>query len=290
VADPILSVVVIGDTHAGDKTALCLPESMLDYNVGFTMSAGQQQLYAWWKEFQEQIPAMTRRRKFLLLHGGDIVEGVHHRSTSTLTNNLTVMEQLAVDIMRPLVNMASAYVQVAGTPVHDGESWCWANRVAQDLGAIPYELPHWHVHPEFQFRLGDALVHDTHHIGVSGMHRTQQTAIASEVVEQITDAGLDGGEAPMVVLRHHSHGAHIGQKYYRDGMFGYGIKVPSWKLKGPFAYHGGARNMTPHFGGYVLNWITRPWGQSEVEVVPFIRSIGRPKITPITLAAPRRRK
>lgn len=288
-ANEVQSAVFLGDTHSGSKHSVCAPNVGIDFDCGFTPSPGQQWLWSQWKEMQEWIPWATHKAPYVLVHGGDIVEGVHHRSTAAISNEIKIQRRIAVDLMAPLVDKAAAYFQVAGTPVHDGESWTDADEVARELGAVQPAGSGMFVHPELHLRLGGAYIHDTHHIGVAGMHRTQHGAINSEVMEQLVDAALDAEEAPTVVVRHHSHHAHVAQRYYRDGMWGYGIKCPSWQLKGPFAMKVGARNMTPHFGAFVVNWVTDPWGAGHIEVIPFTRSIGRAKPVAVTVVSGKHR-
>ena len=279
----VQSAVFLGDTHSGSKLSVCPPRVGIDWDCGFEPSSAQLWLWSQWQEMQEWIPWATHGEPYVLVHGGDIVEGVHHRSTSTITNEFKIQRRLAVELMAPLVDKAAAYFQVAGTPCHDGEGWTDADEVARELGACQPEGSGLYVHPELVLRLGDAVVQDTHHIGVSGMHRTQQTAINSEVMEQLVDAALDGHDAPSVVVRHHSHHAHVAARYYRDGMWGYGIKCPSWQLKGPFPWKVGSRNMTPHYGAFAVNWITEPWGGGRIEVVPFTRSVGKRSPVAVTV-------
>jgi len=283
----VTSAVFIGDTHISGKNGLCPANVGIDYDCSFNASEAQGYVWRWWEEFVEGIPRATRGNPYVLVHGGDIIEGVHHRSTGAITNDIQVQVQMAADIMRPLVDNAAAYYQVAGTPAHDGESWCDANVVARLLGAVPYTARQF-VHPELLLRVGDALVHDTHHISVSGMHRTQATGPQSEHIEQITDAGLCGDEAPLVVVRHHSHYGKMIGTFFRDGMWGHSIKCPSWQIKGPYPYKTGSRNLASHYGGVVMNWITDPWGTPQMEIWPFTRGVGRPK--PLVIEVPRRRR
>ena len=265
--------VSIGDTHYGCKLGLMPPVAKLDFDVQLNQSPLQATVYNWWREFHDDfVPWATRGDPYVLVHGGDIVDGVHHRSTSQATQDMEAQESLAVYDMAPMVARAAAYFQLAGTPAHDGESWVSARRIAHRLGACTIGDGDQQLHPELRMMIGDAMVQDTHHVSGTGLHKSMPTGITSDAIEQFVTAAKSGADCPQVFLRHHCHHASRSGGFLRDpNVWWHGMTVPGWQLKGPYPWKVGARNHLTHFGGCVIRWVTNPFSAGHVEILPYTR-------------------
>ena len=268
--------VSIGDTHIGCKLGLTPPESVIDFGVPVGQSPGTR--WVWenvWRPFWDEfVPWATGGQPFVLCHGGDIVDGVRHRSTTQMTQDLDAQERMALAVMRPEVDNAAAYFQLAGTDAHDGQSWANARRIGRELGS-PENVDGDPLFPELRIMIGDALVHDTHHVSTTGLHKSMTTGITSDAIEQFITAAKAGERCPDVFLRHHCHHASRSGGYLDDPCHWWqAMSVPGWQLKGPYPWKVGARNHLTHFGGVVVRWVTTPWGRGHAELVPFTRSAG----------------
>ncbi len=277
--------VSVGDTHYGCKLGLMPPIAKLDFDTEMKQSPMQAVVYRWWREFHDEfVPWATRGEPYALCHGGDIVDGVHHRSTSQATQDMEAQESLAVADMAPLVSRAAAYFQLAGTPAHDGESWVAARRIADRLGAVQNEGSSSHLHPELRLMVGDAMIQDTHHVSGTGLHKSMPTGITSDAIEQFITAAKSGSECPQVFLRHHCHHASRSGGFLRDpNVWWNAVSVPGWQLKGPYPWKVGARNHLTHFGGVVVRWVTNPFSAGHVEILPYTRGAG--PVKPIVINA-----
>ena len=271
--------VSVGDTHYGCKLGLMPPVAKLDFDVEMKQSPLQAIVYRWWREFHDEfVPWATQGNPYVLCHGGDIVDGVHHRSTSQATQDMEAQESIAAHDMMPMVAKAAAYFQLAGTPAHDGESWVSARRIAGMLGACKVEGSDSHLHPELRLMIGDAMIQDTHHVSATGMHKAMPAGVTADAMEQFITAAKSGDDCPQVFLRHHCHHHSRAGGFLRDpNVHWHGVTVPGWQLKGPYPWKVGARNHLPHFGGVVVRWVTNPFSAGHVEILPYVRGAGPSK-------------
>ncbi len=267
--------VAIGDLHIGDKTGLTPPETILDFGVPAQQSPATKWVWdnVWRPLHDEVIPWATNGQPYVLTNGGDTIDGVHHRSTSSLTANLEVQERIALEILRPVVDKATAYFQLAGTEAHDGQSWSNAQSIARQLGS-PESSKDDHIWRELKIMIGDGLVHDVHHVSTTGTHQGQVTGITRASIEQFITAAKYGVRCPDVFLRHHCHHATRTGGFLRDPcQWWQGMTVPGWQLKGPYPWKNMPDQVTC-YGGVVVRWVTNPWVKGHLELIPFTRSAG----------------
>lgn len=269
--------VSIGDTHMFDVLGLMPPWASTTFGAGATHSDSQRIVWGFFREFfDEFVPWATRGEPYVLCHGGDIVDGFHHRNTTHSTADIDAVIEGAARIMMPEVEKAAAYYQLAGTPAHDGEAWYLGRAIARKLGAPQYgDDEHNHLRPELLIRIGDRLIHDTHHVSTTGLAKSMPTGITSDAIEQfIQRAKLGGGDIPDLFLRHHCHHASKSGGFLRDPCCEWEARsVPGWQLKGPYPWKVGARNHETHFGGLVVRWETHPWSGGRLVCEPYTRGI-----------------
>jgi hypothetical protein len=217
----IKNIVVVSDTHAGCKLALCSGPIFLDEGGEYHPSKFQQKLKQMWDYFwTEWVPDATRGEDFAVLHNGDIIDGSHHHTTTVITNNLTDQKNIAYQLMKPIVDLCDGlYFQVRGTEAHVGKSAQDEEALAKILGAIP-DQQGLHSRYDLWIRVGDYLVHALHHIGSCGSNAYEATAVHKELAESLTEAARWGYRPPDVVVRCLSLNAQIltefGWKYYDE--------------------------------------------------------------------------
>lgn len=271
----IVNYVSFGDTHIGCKLALAPPATVADFGARLAQSDNQKVLWSWFNEFfNEFVPWATKGEPFALVHGGDIVDGVHHRSTTQTTQDMAAQEALAVQTLEPFVERAHAFYCIAGTPAHAGESWIAERRIARDLGAVAVPGTNdERLFMEVNMMVGDALVNDLHHVSVASTHQSDPAGLQRELIEQQITAAKAGARAPDVILRHHRHrNCHVNVPT-EGGNRAHAVAVPGWQLKTPFVWKTPGRNHLPHFGGAVIRYETTPWGHGRVEIRQFTRTI-----------------
>lgn len=272
----------MGDTHIGCKLGLCPEQVTADFDVTVKQSPAQAVVWKWWREFfDEFVPWATGGDPYLLVHGGDIVDGIHHRATTQITHDEQAMCDIAVDVLTPEVERAAAFAVLAGTPAHAGESWKYERNIAARLGAMrDGKQP---LFMEMNYALGDdVVINDMHHVATTGLHHTEPGGMHREMMEQMITAAKAHGRAPDVLLRHHRHrNIHLDGPLH-DGRRWHSVAVPGWQLKGPYTWKVGARNHLPHFGGVVVRIKHNPWSANDVELLQYTRSIRPTRAVTIT--------
>lgn len=197
---------------------------------------------------------MTDGEPYDLVVNGDVLDGVHHRSTTQISHNLADQERLAVELLRPHVAKAARYFHVRGTEAHVGQTAENEERVARELGAIPNDEGQ-SSRFDLWLRMGSRrgpLVHFLHHVGATGSQAYEATAVHKELTESFIEAGRWGEEPPQAIVRSHRHRAIRISLPVENGE-ALAIVTPAWQLKTPFAWKiPGARLSQPQLGGVVL--------------------------------------
>lgn len=252
----IVNGVFISDTHSGCGLALLHPDGIkLDDGSLTKPSTFQLKLWDYWQTFwNEFVPEATRGEPFFVVHNGDALDGVHHKSTYQLTQNLTIQARIAKKILEPVVEASQGrYYHIRGTEAHVGKSAADEERLAEELNAIPnkegqfarYDIWKW---------CGPKLIHALHHIGTTGSQAYEATAVHKELVESFTEAARWGERPPDLIVRSHRHRYLMTDIATSDGHCMAAV-TGAWQGKTPFAWKiPGARLSPPQFGGLVVRY------------------------------------
>ena len=252
----IRNIVTISDTHFGCQLAVCPRKFKLDGAGYYYPSRLQKQLLKMWEYFwKEFVPHVTDNEKFILVHNGDIIDGIHHNSVTQISQNLKDQRNMAIEMLMPVIDSpnCAGYFQIRGTEAHAGKSQQEEETIADTLGAIAdedglksrYDL--W-----LRFSLDKILCHFSHHIGTTNSASYESTAPHKELIEAYVEAGRWKLEPPDIIIRSHRH------RFYENTMpakniFAKSVITPAWQLKTPFVWKQGmGRTSTPQIGGVVL--------------------------------------
>lgn len=88
------AIVVLSDMHAGCRLAVCPPVVGLDGGGSYQASVVQKKLYAWFEDFFKWARSVAGSRPIILVNNGDSMEGVHHGTNSTISNNLSDQQEI----------------------------------------------------------------------------------------------------------------------------------------------------------------------------------------------------
>ena len=274
-ARKIRNLVVVSDIHGGCGMALPPPGDtfpLLDKG-DYKPSRIQQTIRDWWDEFWgEWVPNRTEGEPYAVAINGELVDGVHHNSTTQISHNLADQKNIALAILGPLVDKCEGLLYVlSGTEAHSGSSGCDDEGVAQALGAIQDRTGR-HARYEMWKRVGKSLVHLSHHIGTTGSQHYESTAVHKELCEAFTEAGRWHNEPPDFVVRSHRH-RHFETKITTHKGMASSIVTPGWQGKTPFAHRiAGGRMSQPQFGGILIRQ-----GDRDAYVVEKVWSLDRPE-------------
>ena len=265
----INNVVVVSDIHSGCKLALCPPGGVrLDEGGYYQPSEFQLWIWEQWRYFWDVfVPSTIHDEPFYFVFNGDAIDGMHHGTTTTITNNWKDQINIAEEILAPEVEKAERYYHIRGTEAHVGPSAQHEETLAKLLGAHPNDQGNYSRY-ELWLRFGeknDVLAHFLHHIGSTGSQAYESTAVHKELSEAYTEAGRWGRQPPNVIVRSHRHRAYqCMMPAIKDTA--YSIVTPAWQGKTPFTWKiPGARQGQPQFGGVILReapdgvWYPKPF-------------------------------
>lgn len=251
---PPRSLVVVSDLHCGCRMGLCPPEgARLDDGGTYKPSDFQLHLWNLWQSFwREHVPRMTNGESYVVVVNGETIDGVHHGTTTQWSHNLADQAKCALAVLRSIPINGQIYI-IRGTEAHSGKSGQWDEWIARELGATQSREGQYSRH-ELWKRLGNGLVHITHHVGTTSSSAYESTALYRELVEAYVDAGRWGDRPPDAIVRSHRH-RHIRVDVATGRGQAVAVVTPGWQGKTPFAFRiAGARQSQPQFGGIVLRW------------------------------------
>lgn len=254
------NLIVVSDTHCGCRLGLLHPDGIVVDGGGRYMPSGFQiKMWEYWREFWDAwVPDVTRGEPFDLVHNGDAIDGVHHRSTTQISHNLQDQQRIAEDVLRPIVAQCAAsggtYYHIRGTEAHVGQSGEYEERLARELGAKP-NAEGQHARFDLWKRVGGAggpLVHLLHHIGTTSSAAHESSAVNAELIASYVEAARWNREPPDFIVRSHRHRSIAVDL---DSAKGYAaaLVTPAWQGKTPYVWKiPGARISEPQIGGVLI--------------------------------------
>lgn len=251
------NLIVISDTHCGCRLGLLHPSGIqLDDGGLYLPSEFQRKVWALWREFWDGwVPEVTRGQPFDLVHNGDAIDGVHHRSTTQISHNLEDQQRIAEAAIGPIVAQCLAsggrYYHVRGTEAHVGPSGEYEERLARTLGAYPNAFGQY-ARFDLWKRVGRALVHLLHHIGTTSSAAHEASAVNAELTAEYVEAARWRREPPDFIVRSHRHRSIAVDINSAKG-YAAAIVTPAWQGKTPYAWKiPGARISEPQLGGILI--------------------------------------
>ena len=237
----------------------------------------QRVMWDWWKEFWDAwVPMVTRGEPWDLVVNGDIVDGVHHGSTTQFTHNHNDQRNLAIEVLAKPVeqchNSGGRLFGIRGTECHVGQSGENEEAIYKTLGAVKNEDGQY-ARFELWKRVGDGLVHFLHHIGTTGSSAHESSAVNAELIAEFTEAARWGEEPPQIVVRSHRH-RNIEVRIPTAHGFATSTVTPAWQLKTPFGFKiAGMRLAPPQVGGILIRH-----GDRALYTDPWVKTLRRSNV------------
>lgn len=255
------TLVVFSDSHSGCRLGLFNPDVPVKLDDGgfYRPSDFQVQMWALWREFwDEWVPTVTKGEPYDICHNGDVIDGVHHGSTTQVSHNINDQKRIAIAAIRPEVERCKksggTYYHIRGTGAHVGQSSINEDEVAESLGAKPNKDGQYARYDLWK-RVGDKegpLVHLLHHIGTTSSAAHESSAVNAELTAEYVEAARWNREPPDFIVRSHRHRSIAVDLNSAKG-YAAGIVTPAWQGKTPFVWKvPGARVSEPQFGGIVI--------------------------------------
>jgi hypothetical protein len=247
-------IVVVSDTHAGCKVAVCPESVQLDNGGEYKPSKLQRKINTWWDiAWNEWLPTALDDGPFTVVHNADAVDGpAHHDTVTQISANMADQINIAEAMLRPVVDRCEGrYYQIRGTEAHVGKSGQWEEILAKRIGAIPNEdgeYSRWELRKKMR---GNHIIHFTHHVGTTSSAAYESTAIHKELVESYNQSARWGFQPPSMIVRSHRHCSIVTQVMSCRGD-ATALVTPGWQAKTPFSFRSSGRVMPPQFGIVVI--------------------------------------
>lgn len=252
----IQNIVVISDTHFGCQLGLCPPKVKLDNGGVYNYNKIQEKIWKHWLYFWKVfVPEVTQNKDFIVVHNGDVIDGVHHRTTTQISHNLVDQENIAVEVMSIIKDnpKCKKLFFLRGTEAHSGPSAESEERIAERLKADKNEQTGNYTRYILWLRFGkNVLAQFAHHISTTNSAAYESTAVYKEQIELFTDSGRYKLEPPDIVVRSHRHRFLMTITAGKNEN-SISVVTPGWQAITPFAYRGSrGRTGLAQVGGIVI--------------------------------------
>lgn len=218
----------VGDLHVGSIEAVTLP--------GEVRNARQRWLSERWRDLTKRVKAEAKTKSLRLMLGGDLVD----------LSDIIDGTEMAVELLRPLANVADEVWGVYGTPYHVGEDGKEDRSVYGQLGATGERRNHHH-----WLGIPGGLLSWAHHGLRIGRDPWNELNGHKQLAERLYWQRLQHGREPVrFVMRHHLHRSPFGSPVVWRGVQ---VAVcPCWKFGDGFIGKVAPDSPAPTFGAAVI--------------------------------------
>jgi hypothetical protein len=188
---PEAFVLFTGDHHVGSTAGLA-PKAEC-------RNSDQEWLLVCWQDIVKRAKAAASKKSFVLCLGGDHQDGARQHGTWETWGSAKDQRDAAVDLLRPLANMADDIRAVLGTEVHAGPKGDDDRTVAEEIGAKRARYV-------WKFAVGGRRVFWSHH-GVSVARDPWNDSNGMyAMAKRLYYGALRRGQAPPdLAIVHHAH-------------------------------------------------------------------------------------
>ena len=242
-------VVWAGDLHVNLKVALCPPTVNLDEGGTYRASKAQRALWKAWVDAWEQIK--RRRRKVVVVFGGEIADkDAKKRVYEVISRNPATIKRMAMDAIKPALDVGNKFIVIRGTPAHSGKSANMDEMIAQDIIGV-IGNPHTGTSSWYHMRtdIGGLKFDLAHHAKMGQLPWTERNA--ANKLAAVAEARYVKWREPFpdFLIRGHVH--HVS-----DSGINYTIRAqtaPCWSLANGYTHRIGKENDKPEIGLLVID-------------------------------------
>lgn len=231
-----ITVVALGDIHAGSRAAICVPDMPLSEGGSFRYSAAQRALYDAWT-----LLAKEWQNPDVLIVNGDAIEGQARKESGVSCWSTDLDDQLnCAAILIRQFNAKKTYI-IEGTGYHvDAGGKSLEHHLGVQLNAEKIGPAGQRAAQEVFLQVGAHTFHAAHHISVgTGWYKT--TPLARELVFALLNES--DFHKTDIILRSHVH-YFCGVEFHRQR----GYTLPCWQLRTRYMMKKSAFGMTPSIG------------------------------------------
>jgi len=210
------------DTQCGSALGLIPPGQWQLHDGGYhNPSVAQKILWQQWAESWKRVAELRKKSRLVVVFNGDAVQGDRLSPVQMVTNNREEQERIheacmdwALQTAKFSTKKGDLLYYVRGTAAHVGSGGQSEERIARDLGAVPWIKPNridgkdgrycWE---DIVLDVGGVIFDVAHHLSVRPGQRvwTRESSLRSKIISIYFDH-LDHGIAiPRYVIGAHNH-------------------------------------------------------------------------------------
>lgn len=231
-----ISLVALGDIHAGSRAAVCIPDQQLAGGGSFRYSAAQRALYEAWcglaKEWSEPD---------LLVCNGDAIEGQARKESGVPCWSTDLDDQIECAASLLKLYKARKYYMVDGTGYHvDAGGKSLEHHIGERIRAEKIGIAGARSDDELFLKIDGVTFHFAHHISIgTGWYKT--TPLARELVFALLNES--DKHRVDIVCRSHVH-YFCGVEFTRQR----GYILPCWQTQTRYMRKKSSFGMVPVLG------------------------------------------
>ena len=246
------TVVVLSDLHIGSTLGLW-PHGFVA-NEGFPIGQNKFQKWLWscWLDCMAWVQKAVGDDPFEIVFNGDLVEGIHHRTTQVMSADVGDQCSAVTDVISGLSRLAERVFVVQGTEVHTRNDEC---RIGKALDAVKDSETGKHAFDRLLLTVNGCHVSFAHHMQTTIRPYLEASQHSINLGTEIIESARSGQPIPSVIVRAHRHLHGV----WSDGV-GMSISTGAWQGITRFG-----RKVVPHAvprpSCVILDWRNRAKGE-----------------------------
>ena len=197
------AVVIVSDTHVGSTRAVCTPDFQHFEGNVVRQNDLQKWIYECWHHcWHEFVPSYFGKDKYVLVVNGDVVDGIHHKTKETMSNEVADHLDDAVKLFEPAVKRADKVFVVEGTDAHTGSR---EHSFGAQVGAEVNPLSGRHSFDSLYLEVAGTPGVVRHHINATTRRYLTATQYSIHMGMEVQRAAEEGMPIPKWFARAHRH-------------------------------------------------------------------------------------
>jgi len=195
-------LLVMSDTHVGSTLAVMRPGYVDMEGEKHEGNKLQRWLWDMWRRMEDDVAAAINGEEFAILHNGDVIEGMHHRTTQVVTADPADQPLMALEVLDPLFEDADKAFMVEGTECHTKNT---EHSIARRLGCTPDPQTNKFAWPHLTIEINGTLISAAHHVGTTSKPYLETSQYAPVLNSERLWAARQGERMPDHIFRAHRH-------------------------------------------------------------------------------------
>jgi len=195
--------VILSDLHVLSTVGLWPPRYKAHEGHIILQNVFQELLWQHWKECQEWIARICGEDHFELILNGDLVDGIHHKTTQVMSADQNDQIGAVLEVLGPLAEKAAKIYLTKGTESHTRNDECYIGR---ELGAVQDPATGHHAWDRLELKLPTGKIFSaSHHMPATKRVYLEASMMSIELQNEIMERVRCNKTPPDIVARAHRH-------------------------------------------------------------------------------------